>query len=223
MSKAEGRVVYSTEVPGEVKLLPLPEDEFKKGSVKELQAFDDFRVRILPVIGMSCHSGAGIAHADGSGPLPAIFGLNIATYILFSVAGKPFPEMGMEIKGRKKIWSSIERTLGTIEQRFTKAEYIPKLSVTTDDIGYIFEDLNYGRGTFPPHLVLPKPVAIRWDPKRELTVDNIVIVNAKDAEKHEKECLMGGDDPVNVWGREIVEIVKRRFEETRKVLAYRRP
>lgn len=45
------RVVYSTEVPGDVKLLPLPEEEFKKGSVKELQAFDDFRVRILPVIG----------------------------------------------------------------------------------------------------------------------------------------------------------------------------
>ena len=50
------RVVYSTEVPGEVKLMPLPEDEFKKGSVKELQAFDDFRVRILPVIGPYCLS-----------------------------------------------------------------------------------------------------------------------------------------------------------------------
>lgn len=35
--------------------MPLPEDEFKKGSVKELQAFDDFRVRILPVIGMLTH------------------------------------------------------------------------------------------------------------------------------------------------------------------------
>jgi hypothetical protein len=44
-------VVYSTEVPGEVRLLPLPEEEFKRGSVKELQAFDDFRVRILPVLG----------------------------------------------------------------------------------------------------------------------------------------------------------------------------
>jgi hypothetical protein len=55
-------VVYSTEVPGEVKLLPLPEEEFQKGAVKELQAFDDFRVRILPVLG----------------PLPAIFGLEIA-------------------------------------------------------------------------------------------------------------------------------------------------
>lgn len=45
-------VVYSTEVPGEVKLLPLAPDEFEKGNVKELSAFDDFRVRILPVLGM---------------------------------------------------------------------------------------------------------------------------------------------------------------------------
>lgn len=44
-------VVYSTEVPGEVKLLPLPEEEFQKGNVKELGVFDDFRVRILPVLG----------------------------------------------------------------------------------------------------------------------------------------------------------------------------
>ena len=44
-------VVYSTEVPGDVKLLPLPEEEFEKGAVHELGVFDDFRVRILPVIG----------------------------------------------------------------------------------------------------------------------------------------------------------------------------
>lgn len=44
-------VVYSTEVPSDVKLLPLPEEEFQKGPVKELGVFDDFRVRILPVLG----------------------------------------------------------------------------------------------------------------------------------------------------------------------------
>lgn len=44
-------VVYSTEVPGDVKLLPLPDEEFQKGNVKELGVFDDFRVRILPVLG----------------------------------------------------------------------------------------------------------------------------------------------------------------------------
>ena len=44
-------VVYSTEPPGDVKLLPLPEDEFQKGNVKELGVLEDFRVRILPVLG----------------------------------------------------------------------------------------------------------------------------------------------------------------------------
>ena len=44
-------VVYSTETPGDVKLLPLPEGEFQKGNVKELGVLEDFRVRILPVLG----------------------------------------------------------------------------------------------------------------------------------------------------------------------------
>lgn len=44
-------VVYSTEVPGEVSLLPLAEAEFEKGKVEELSALEDFRVRILPVLG----------------------------------------------------------------------------------------------------------------------------------------------------------------------------
>ncbi|ELU42354.1 ubiquitin-protein ligase molybdopterin-converting factor [Rhizoctonia solani AG-1 IA] len=41
-------VVYSTEKPSDVKLLPLPQEEYEKGNVHELGAFDDFRVRILP-------------------------------------------------------------------------------------------------------------------------------------------------------------------------------
>ena len=60
-------VVYSTEVPGEVRLLPLPEDEFRKGNVKELGAFDDFRVRILPVLGASLFI---TPHPHSSSPFP---------------------------------------------------------------------------------------------------------------------------------------------------------
>ena len=87
-------VVYSTEVPGEVKLLPLPEEEFQKGAVKELSAFDDFRVRILPVLG----------------PLPSIFGLNIATYILCELAGKPILNP-LATKNRKKLYERLYRDL----------------------------------------------------------------------------------------------------------------
>lgn len=47
------QVVFSTEKPTKegAKLLPLPEEEFQKGSVDELSALPNFRVRILPVVG----------------------------------------------------------------------------------------------------------------------------------------------------------------------------
>jgi hypothetical protein len=87
-------------VPGDVKLLPLPEEEFQKGSVHELGAFDEFRVRILPVLG----------------PLPSIFGLNIATYILCDLAGKPISNP-LAIKGRKKLYEKLYAALLVRESR----------------------------------------------------------------------------------------------------------
>lgn len=95
-------VVYSTEVPGEVKLLPLPEEEFAKGEVKELGVFDDFRVRVLPVLG----------------PLPAIFGLHIATYILCELAEKPIANP-LPIKNRRKLYERMGRELLHREMRIT--------------------------------------------------------------------------------------------------------
>ena len=95
-------VVYSTEVPGDVKLLPLPEEEFQKGPVKELGAFDDFRVRILPVIG----------------PLPSIFGLHAATYVICELAGKPISNP-LPIKGRKKLYERLLRDLLHRESKLT--------------------------------------------------------------------------------------------------------
>jgi tRNA threonylcarbamoyladenosine dehydratase len=48
------RVVFSSEKPSKegAKLLPLPEEQFKKGNVDELSSLPNFRVRILPVVGL---------------------------------------------------------------------------------------------------------------------------------------------------------------------------
>lgn len=66
-------VVYSTEKGGDGKaeLLPLPEEEFQKGSVGDLGVLPDFRVRILPVLGT----------------MPAVFGYTIANHIILSIPG----------------------------------------------------------------------------------------------------------------------------------------
>ena len=96
-------VIYSTEQPVEdIKLLPLPEEERQKGNVQELTPFDDFRVRILPVFG----------------PLPSIFGLNAAAYVLCEVAGRPIASP-LASKGRRKLYEKLLRDLKVREEKRT--------------------------------------------------------------------------------------------------------
>lgn len=199
-------VVYSTEVPGEVKLLPLDEEEFKKGSVKELGAFDDFRVRILPVLG----------------PLPAMFGLEAATYILLELAGKPLTD-ACAIKNRKKLYATMERSLSEREARVagTVGEQ-QTVALNTEDMALVLEDINNGRTTLPERIVTPKPTAIRWNRDVPLTPDNLVILSHSDAIKHEKEHLIGGKSLVELWGQDSVDFARRRNDETRRGVAYRR-
>lgn len=104
-------VVYSTEVPNTTTsstplgLLPLSEEEFSKGSVHELAPFSDFRVRILPVLGM----------------IPAIFGLHVATYITCDLGGRKIGEP-LAVKGRRKLWEKLAKDLTARETRWLGLE-----------------------------------------------------------------------------------------------------
>lgn len=198
-------MVYSTEIPSDVKLLPLDEEEFKRGAVKELQAFDDFRVRIMPVLG----------------PLPAIFGLNIATYILLDLAGKPLTDY-MEIKNRKRVYQSLERGLSDREAKVQGKKLQDKLPISLEDIGFVFEELYHGRSSLPPFEVLQKANVIRWQKNQDLSVDNLVVMGNKDAEKHTKECLIDDKHVREVWGDEVVDFINRKSDEARKTIAWRR-
>ncbi|KAF8635658.1 hypothetical protein AX15_000289 [Amanita polypyramis BW_CC] len=191
-------VVYSTEVPGDIKLLPLPEEEFQKGNVKELGVFDDFRVRILPVFG----------------PLPAIFGLNVATYICCDLGGKPILNP-LPVKNRRKIYERLLRDLLHRESKFTGLP-LNKLPIDEDDVALIFEDVSLGRSVLPPHDVPSRPTLTRWDRSRPLTIENCVVMDHKDVEKHEKSVRRPDGtfvDPKEIWGMEVQEIVTRRSKE----------
>jgi len=98
-------VVYSTEVPGDVALLPLADAELSKGSVDELAPLRDFRVRILPVLG----------------PLPALFGLHIATYVLCELAGRPL-ERPLPVRHRKKLYERMWKDLLHRESRIARKQ-----------------------------------------------------------------------------------------------------
>jgi tRNA threonylcarbamoyladenosine dehydratase len=98
-------VVYSTEVPSDVALLPLADAELAKGSVDELAPLRDFRVRILPVLG----------------PLPGLFGLHIASYVLCEIAGRPL-ERPLPVRHRKKLYERMWKDLLHRESRIARKQ-----------------------------------------------------------------------------------------------------
>lgn len=81
-------VVYSTEKPGEVKLLDLDNAQLKDAD--EYAPLEGFRVRILPVLGT----------------LPAMFGLAMATYVITKLADWPIRPLAVKLREKtyRKIW-----------------------------------------------------------------------------------------------------------------------
>ena len=104
-------VVYSTEVPSDVTLLPLADAELAKGAVDELAPLRDFRVRILPVLG----------------PLPGLFGLYIASYVLCEIAGRPI-ERPLPVRHRKKLYERMWKDLLHRESRIARKQIKSVLS-----------------------------------------------------------------------------------------------
>ncbi|KIJ16407.1 hypothetical protein PAXINDRAFT_168540 [Paxillus involutus ATCC 200175] len=200
-------VVYSTEVPGDVRLLPLPEEELQKGDVKELGVLNDFRVRILPVLG----------------PLPCLFGLYIATYVICAMAEKPILNP-LPIKNRRKLYERLLRDLLHRESKLV-GEQINKLPIDEDDVALLFEDLYLGRSVVPPHNVPVRPQLLRWDLTKPLTLENCVVFEFREAEEHSKECFGIGDAkerrrPVEVWGDEVQNVVEKKAAEVAKYRAW---
>jgi hypothetical protein len=209
-------VVYSTEKPGPGKasLLPLPEEEFQKGSVGDLGVLPDFRVRILPVLGT----------------MPAVFGYAVANYVILQVSG--YPSEYVPSKGREKMYDGILAQLQGSEEKLARATTPGedaqglKLGVSVIDVAYLVEEVWRGKSVVsgvPTRLAL-----VRWrKPGVGSTIDtrvegqkssrvrlrDLVCMTREEAAVHDKEVVRGGKEPDGLYDREIVELVEARLEE----------
>lgn len=75
----------------------------------------------------------------------------------------------------------------------------------------------------PPHPVPVRPALVRWDPTHAVTLENLVVMDEKEADRHVKECFGASSDvgdtkkqPEELWGSETADIVARRAEEIRR-------
>ncbi|KAI9755988.1 MAG: hypothetical protein M1835_000776 [Candelina submexicana] len=215
-------VVFSTEKPGpgKAQLLPLPDEEFAKGSVNELGVLPDFRVRILPVLGT----------------MPAVFGYIIANHLILEVTG--YPHEYSQGKGRDKMYEGILASLQAHEERLVKYSGKDfqglKIPVTKDDVGYLVEEVFKGRSVVSG--LSTRLTLVRWngvalkeimDTRFEgqkysrLKLTDLVCMTKEEAALHEREVLKDGKGLKEVYGLDVIRLAERRLQEVVTYEQYR--
>ncbi|KAH3678212.1 hypothetical protein WICMUC_001641 [Wickerhamomyces mucosus] len=186
-------VVFSAEKPDprKAQLLPLPEEEFQKGKVDELSALKDFRVRILPVLGT----------------MPAVFGLTIVSYILARVSGYPIEPI--EGKNRIKVYDGIFQTLAGQQTRIGEPDQ--RVPIALKEVPYIVEEVF--RGKSPISGFSTKLTLSKWDPKKPVSLTNVVIMTKEEQKIHEDRILNGNESISDVYDEKVIELVEKRFQE----------
>ena len=208
-------VVFSSEkwIPGKAGLLPLPEEEIEKGNVAELGVLQNFRVRIMPVLGT----------------MPAIFGLAVANHVMLEISG--YPHEYLQAKSRERMYAGILATLQGQEERLVRYTGIDslglRLPITTEDVGYVIEEIFHGRSVISglgSRLVLTrwrKPTSGLIDEKTlgqklsKLKLTDLVCMTKEESVKHERLVLNGDKMVEDVYDKDVIEVVDRRFREER--------
>lgn len=194
-------VVFSAEKPDprKARLLPLPDEEYEKGQVDELSAMRDFRVRILPVLGT----------------MPGIFGLTIATWILTKVSGYPMDPI--EGKNRVKIYDGIYHSLAGQMTRIGMPDQ--RVPIAVKEVSYIVEEVF--RGKSPVSGYSTRLTLSKWDPNKPVTIQNVVILTKEEQKEHEDNVLNGGKSLEDVYSKDILDLVAKRFKEEEYYSQYR--
>ncbi|KAK6462649.1 ubiquitin--protein ligase molybdopterin-converting factor [Scheffersomyces coipomensis] len=194
-------VVFSAEKPDprKAQLLPLSTEEIEKGSVDQLAALQNFRVRILPVLGT----------------MPGMFGLTIATYLITSISGYPIEPI--EGKNRYKIYDGMLQSLAGQQSRIGKLEQ--RIPISLNDVPYILEEIY--RGKSPISNYSTRLTLSRWDPAQELSFQNVVIMTKEEQKAHEDSVLNGGKSLTEFYSQDILDRVEQRFKEEKYYSQFR--
>ncbi|KAI9658457.1 MAG: hypothetical protein M1831_003895 [Alyxoria varia] len=216
--------VFSSEKasPGKAQLMPLPDEEYEKGTVQDLGVLPDFRVRILPVLGT----------------MPAIFGLCVANHIILELGS--YPHEYLLSKGREKMYESILGTLQSFEQslaRHAGEDAVGlRIPVSQEDVGYLVEEVYRGRSVVSG--LSARLVLIRWRPPphapgtmmdtqfgnqkfSKLSLNDLVCMTREEATWHEINVLKAGETPESVYDQSVVEKVADKLREEESFSTYR--
>ncbi|KAG0378726.1 hypothetical protein BGX24_003013, partial [Mortierella sp. AD032] len=135
------------------------------------------------------------------GPLPAMFGMSMATFTTCKIAGwamDPLP-----VKNRTELYQRLHRDLKIQEEELATKQGRAAKDVPLDrrDIGYIVEEIFRG-GKSGLSQSMDRITVCRWRREMPLTLTNVVVLTQKEMERH--LALPADADLEEVYGKEAV-------------------
>ena len=139
--------------------------------------------------------------------MPGMFGLAIATYILTTVSG--YPMEPIEGKNRYKTYDDLLQSIAGQQTRIGMTDQ--RVQISTQDASYILEEVFHGKSPISQYST--RLTLSRWDPSKEISCQNVVIMTKDEQRNHEKRVILGGEKLEDVYSQEVLDLVKSRFEE----------
>ncbi|CAO3574510.1 unnamed protein product [Mortierella alpina] len=147
------------------------------------------------------------------GPLPAMFGMSMATFITCKIAGwtiDPLPT-----KFRMELYQRLHRELKSQEEsRHPGTTDIP---LDRRDVGYVLEEMFRGRSAVSQSM--DKLALCRWRREEPLSCLNIVVMTQREMERH--LALPKDADLEKIYGKSVTDYVEARFEEEEQICQLR--
>lgn len=158
-------------------------------------------------------------------PLPAMFGMCMATYITCKIAGwalEPLP-----IKFREALYQRLHRDLKQREESLYGSGLHKTTTATTTsnqeddkdfpldrrDVGYLVEEMFRGKSAVSKSM--DRIVVCRWKNSEPLSLLNAVVLTQQEMEKH--VALPAGTDLVSIYGKDVVDYVEAQFSEEQQI------
>jgi tRNA threonylcarbamoyladenosine dehydratase len=184
-------IIYTSEKTV-MKLAELTDEQKNQKDKTQFGTVDNFRIRILPVLG----------------PLPAIMGQSLAAIALCELGKKPIQRPVTGERVGKNVRHKIYQHLMTREQKIRIGElqvadgasFVGPLEIDEDDVEYLLGVWMNRCGVTGARLGTTLSL-IRWDTSKPATVDNLVLMSSHAVNAYDEK------------GRQSVEVaIQRRIE-----------
>ncbi|KAF9539790.1 hypothetical protein EC957_004957 [Mortierella hygrophila] len=152
------------------------------------------------------------------GPLPAMFGMSMATFITCKIAGwamDPFPN-----KNRTELYQRLHRDLKIQEEELAakQGKTVTDIPLDRRDVGYVIEEIFRG-GKSGLSQCMDRIAVCRWKREEPLSLTNVVVLTQREMERH--MALPVGADLEKVYGKEAVAFVEGLFREEEQICRLR--